>query len=86
MELSKHAEIRSQQRSISKEAIDMIIKYGTPTRKPGNAFEYKLHKKKKNQVISDLKHMINMVDKCTRKAVLVDAEDINKIITVYNQF
>ena len=84
MELSKHAEIRFQQRSIPKDYIDMIMEYGTPTRKPGNAFEYKLHRKSRDRVISHLKHLITVVDKCTKKAVLVDADNVCDVITVYN--
>lgn len=85
MELSKHAKIRSQQRSIPENYINMIMQFGTPTRRPGNALEYKINRKSKNHVISHLKHLINIVDKCSKKAVLVDAENLNKIITVYNQ-
>ena len=84
MELSKHAEIRSQQRSIPKDYIEMIMEYGTPTKKPGNAFEYKLHRKNRDRVISHLKHLITLVDKCTKKAVLVDADNVCDVITVYN--
>lgn len=83
MHLSKHAEIRSQQRAIPKDYIDMIMEYGTSTRKPGNAFEYTLHKKSRDRVISHLKHLITVVDKCTKKAVLVDADN-TQVITVYN--
>jgi hypothetical protein len=84
MQLSKHAKTRSQQREIPKDYIEMIMEYGTPTRKPGNALEYKLHKKNRDRVISHLKHLIAVVDKCTKKAVLVDADSDCDIITVYN--
>ena len=84
MELSRHAEVRSQQRSIPKDYIEMIMEFGTPSRKPGNAFEYRLRKKNKDRIISHLKHLLSSVDKCTKKAVLVDADNVDDIITVYN--
>jgi len=83
MHLSKHAAIRSQQRGIPKDYIEMIMEYGTATRKPGNAVEYKVHRKSRDRVVSHLKHLITLVDKCTTKAVLVDADHSN-VITVYN--
>jgi hypothetical protein len=85
MQLSKHAKTRSQQRAIPKDYIEMIMEFGTPIRKPGNAFEYKIHKKSRDRVISHLKHLITLVDKCTKKAVLVDADNDCDVITVYNR-
>jgi hypothetical protein len=84
MQLSRHAKRRSQQRAIPKDYIEMIMEFGTPIRKPGNAFEYKLHKKNKDRIISHLKHLLSAVDKCTKKAVLVDADNVDDVITVYN--
>jgi len=84
MELSRHAEVRSQQRSIPRDYIEMIMEFGTPTRKPGNALEYKIHKRDRQQAISRLKRLINTIDKCQKKAVLVD-RNLNQVITVYNK-
>jgi hypothetical protein len=86
MQLSRHAEIRSKQRAIPKSYIDIIMEYGTPTRRPGNALEYKLKNRDKNKVINHLKRMIQKVDSCTGKAVLVNAENFRKVITVYNLY
>jgi len=54
MQLTDHAIARSQQRGIPKDYIDMIMEYGTPIRKQGNAYEYKLHKKTKAEIIGKL--------------------------------
>jgi len=83
MQLSKHAEIRAQQRGIPKDYIEMIMEYGTPTRKPGNALEYKMHKKTRDQVMRQLKQLMILIDRCANKAVLVDG-DQKEIITVYH--
>ena len=83
MNLSAHASIRCQQRAIPKDYIELIMEYGTPTRRPGNAFEYKIHNKNKNEMIKDLKQLIHLVEKCAKKAVLVDANQ-DTVITVYN--
>lgn len=83
MQFTKHAAVRCQQRGIPEHYIDIIMAYGTPTRKPGNALEYKLDRKTRDRIIRDLKHLMILVDKCTRAAVLVDG-DHDQIITVYH--
>jgi len=83
MQLSKHAAVRSQQRGIPKAFIEMIMEYGTPTRKPGNALEYRLTKKIRDQIIREHKRVITFLEKCSNKAVLVDG-DYTEVISVYH--
>jgi hypothetical protein len=83
MEMSKHASKRSQQRGIPKSYAEIILKYGNAERKPGNVFEYRLPKRKADKIAKQFKHLIQSLDKCTRKGVLVDLSE-GKIITVYN--
>ena len=83
MRISNHASIRSQQRGIPKDYIDLILRYGTPVRRQGDTLEYRLYKKDKERIIKHLKQLIQSIDKCTGKAVLVDS-DVEGIITVYN--
>lgn len=83
MEISKHANKRSQQRGIPRNYLDIITRYGTPVEKPGNAFEYRLHKKDKDRIIQHLKRLIQCVDKCTGKAVLMDSNK-DTVVTAYN--
>jgi len=45
--------------------------------------EYRLYKKDRDRLVKHLKHLINSIDRCTNKAVLVDS-DMNEIVTVYN--
>ena len=83
MELSKHAIRRSQQRGIPRNYADIIVEFGTAKRKPGNVFEYRLPKRKVDQIIKQFKNFIQSLDKCTGKGVLVDSS-AGEIITVYN--
>lgn len=83
MNMSKHATSRSQQRAIPADCIDLIMNHGTPTKKPGNAWEYTLRKKDKEKLFKHYKRMIHLVEKAAEAAVLV-ADDNNKIVTVYN--
>ncbi len=83
MKVSRHALIRSQQRGIPKDYIDIIIKYGTPVRKQGDTLEYRLHKRDKARVVRHLKQLIQCMDKCSNKAVLVDSK-LKEIVSVYN--
>ena len=40
MNISKHAVVRSQQRGIPTDDIDLIMQFGKPQYKPGGAIEY----------------------------------------------
>jgi len=84
MKTSKHAEVRSQQRGISRDQIDLIISHGRKFMKPGGALEYRLLKRDKNQIISMLKEQINMVEKSVGKGVLVSNDNNEVIMTVYH--
>jgi hypothetical protein len=83
MRLSKHASVRSRQRGFPVDCISLIINFGTPIRRPGDALEYRLRKKDKVKVINYYKHQIQLLDKAAEKAVLVSG-DTAEIITVYN--
>ena len=82
MKISKHAKKRIQQRGIPENSIELILEYGSPIRKPSDAYEYKVHKKEKNRIISNLKHLINIVETLPQKAVLVSNDC--EVITVYH--
>lgn len=82
MKMTKHAEMRSQQRGILPDAIHLIVQFGRPIRKPGNLLEFRLAKRDKGRVITHLKRQIQSIDKTLNKAVLVDAEK-EEIITAY---
>jgi hypothetical protein len=83
MEMSSHAIKRSQQRGIPRNVRNAIIEFGTAKRKPGNVIEYRIHKKIKGQIIQQCKQLIQSLDKCNNKGVLVDL-NASKIITDYN--
>ena len=83
MKVSNHANKRSQQRGIPKDYIELILEYGTPVRRQGDTLEYRLHKKDRDRLVKHLKQLINSIDRCTNKAVLVDS-DMKEIVTVYN--
>ncbi|MBD3377598.1 hypothetical protein GF406_21395 [candidate division KSB1 bacterium] len=82
MDISKHAEIRCQQRGIPKNSIDLILQFGTPLCKPGGVIEYKIYKKNKSQIQAHLKKLIDRLDKIENKAVLISD---NQVITVYHK-
>ena len=63
MKISKHAEIRSQQRGISKEIKDIIFSFGSRSPKPGNAEEYRITKKVSRQLIAEHKKIVKDMKK-----------------------
>ncbi|MGA7492151.1 MAG: hypothetical protein WB930_18030 [Syntrophobacteraceae bacterium] len=82
MQLTQHATIRSKQRGISTECINMIIDFGTSEKRKGGAIEYRLKKGDKSNLLKQLKHQIQLLDKIDGKAVLV-SDDMKEVITVY---
>lgn len=85
MKKTKHAIIRGQQRGISNYVLDLILTYGKPIRKPGNAKEYRINSKLANKIIEqkkqELKRFTHLMEKACGSAVLtVD----DKIITQYH--
>ena len=82
MNISKHAVVRSQQRAIPADDIDLIMQFGKPQYKPGGAIEYSVTKKDMTRMITHLKHRINHLKKIGNRAVLVIG---NQVITVYHK-
>lgn len=82
LNITKHAQKRSQQRCIPKSEIDLILNYGESILKPGGAVEIGIKKKEKNRIIKKLRRMINKLDKIQNKRVLmIDGV----IVTVYHK-
>lgn len=84
MKMSKHAKARAQQRGIDSNLINLILSFGEPTTRPGNAFEYKINRKHKNNFINVLKKLIQKIENCSNKSVIVD-NNMDEIITVYHK-
>ena len=78
MELTRHATVRKQQRGFQADDIELIIDYGTPVRKPGNAIEYHMRDK-------DAKRLVQAAERNANKAVLVN-QDGGTVITVYSVY
>jgi len=76
MELSRHAAMRKQQRGFQADDIDLIIRFGTPIRRPGNVVEYQMGKENE-------KHLVQAIARVKTKAVLL-SDDEATVITVYN--
>ena len=85
MHLSKHARARSQQRAISKSALELVSRYGTLVKKPGGATEMFI----KNRVVGDLicqkKSEIHDLERARNIAVLVSDDEPDLIITAYHK-
>ena len=83
MKLSQHAQKRQQQRGISRDIIELILVFGTPRHKPGNATEYLIMNEDNQRLSNDLKRVKNLLEKAKNKAVLV-SKDGNDVITTYH--
>ena len=74
MELTGHANKRSRQRGFQEGDVELIMSFGTPITRPGNAVEFQMRRK-------NIKHIVQALDRINNKAVLINQE---KVITVYN--
>jgi hypothetical protein len=74
MRLSIHAVTRSRQRGIPLQYLPLILEYGTPVVRPGNATEYQLLDK-------DLKKLLQILEKLAGRVVIVGQDDT--VITTY---
>lgn len=82
MDISRHATVRSQQRAIPQDLIDLIVEFGTPSIRPGGAFEYIVRGKDRNRMIAHLKRLVTILEKVTNKAVFV----VNgQVVTAYHK-
>ena len=77
---TEHAQVRMRQRGICKEAMSFIEKYGEVKYAPGGVKRVTLLKKKRDQIIKDLKKTICIVEKAAKLEVI---QSEGKIITVY---
>lgn len=85
MILSHHASTRMQQRGITREQIDIILQFGKPVRRPGDALAYSISKRDRDKAIQYFKKKIQAVEKTRDKLVLVGPEG-SEIITAYNKY
>jgi hypothetical protein len=83
MRINPLAVVRARQCGIPQHVIKIILDYGQPVRKSGNLWEYRLGKREKSLLIGELKQLIQSLDKCTRKALVLDP-DTDEIIRVYH--
>jgi hypothetical protein len=84
MNLTKHASKRTQQRGFKKGYLDLLIKYGKQTRKPGNVLEIKVTKKEIYRITQELCILKRQLSNIRNKAILIDP-NTNTIITAYNR-
>jgi len=84
MNLTRHAEKRFQQRGFKKPYLDLLLKYGKISRKPGDVMEVKITKKEISRITQELNRLIRQLSNIKNKAILIDP-DTNTIITAYNR-
>ena len=82
MTITKHAEQRSQQRSIPLNEFDLIMQIGTPDFCPGGATSFTVLRKDKTHAIEYLKKLIQKVDKLEGKTIVTSGDSI---ITTYHK-
>lgn len=78
--LTKHAEIRKKQRGFSDFSIEIIKKLGRDVDAPGNATKLYFGNKEYQEAISELKKVIQLMDKVKNGTLIVSGKNI---LTMY---
>lgn len=83
MHLSRHAEIRGQQRGISNAHLKLLAAFGHTERRPGNATALFMDKKGIRELEQVLREGLQALDKLRGQVVLLAAD--STVITCYHQ-
>lgn len=82
--MSKHAQVRSNQRAFSDETIALISSFGACSRRPGGTYELMIGKKELNNLRCKFKRAQSELDRIAKKRLLTT--ESGYIITVYNAY
>lgn len=82
MKMSKHAEIRSQQRALPQDVLEIVMKHGRILNAPGGAYKLFFGNKECALAISELKKMMKVLERA-KGGTLIFGED--QVVTVYKQ-
>jgi hypothetical protein len=80
MNISRHASIRQRQRGFSDFVMKIIFRYGKSVNAPGNVTRIFFSDKDYQQVVSELKKAIQLLDKAKGGQMIVSGD---QIFTVY---
>jgi len=80
MKLTKHAEVRKNQRGFSNFSLELIENFGEHRKAPGGVTRIFLGNKEYQKAVQELKKVIQLLDKAKGGSVIIDG---NQIITVY---
>ena len=86
MVLSNHARTRFQQRGFTEECLDLLNSLGQWVDAPGGAMRIEIPTKEVKKITAEIrsrsKRLIRMIEKSSKRAVIIDPEN-NTAITVY---
>ena len=80
MKLTKHGKMRMKQRGFSKFVLDIILNFGNCKDVPGGAMKIYLGNKECQNIVSELKRAIQVMDKARNGSIIIIKD---KIVTVY---
>lgn len=82
MKRTKHAEIRSQQRSLPLEVLEVVMKHGRVSNAPGGIYKLFLGNKECANAINDLKEAMKTLERAKGGTIILGE---NQVVTVYKQ-
>lgn len=81
MKKSKHGDRRCQQRGIPDELTELLFTHGKEEYRPGGAMRYSIDGRTKNELISEAKKFIHLVERAASKSIIISTD--NTLITAY---
>ena len=81
MKKSKHGNKRCQQRGFTDELNELLFTRGKEEYRPGGAMRYSIDGRTKNELISEAKKFIHLVERAASKSIIISTD--NTLITAY---
>ena len=80
--MTRHAEIRSQQRGFSRDILQIIIEHGRNTKTQGDVCKLFFGKKEYSDAISELKKMMKILERAKNSTIVIGRD---QVVTVYKK-
>jgi len=80
---TRHAIARQQQRGIPNSVLDVVLKFGTPSNKPGGAIGYFITRAEANLIAGRLKKLISVIERAN--GIEVIQSDNDTTLTMYHK-
>lgn len=83
MHITKHAEMRCQQRGIPREIVEVLLLLGQSHKRPGGVTELRISKRDKSEFLRGLSRVKQLVERAAATIIIAGDDDV--VVTAYKQ-